>query len=55
MLSLLRPQNAFVWGWFFPTLGAVSGFVTAMPYFLLTNPRRARGVRPAEAGRGTGS
>ncbi|SRR5579863_2189633 len=40
MLSLLRPQNAFQLEWFFPALGAVSGFLTAIPYFFLTNPRR---------------
>ena len=40
LFSFLRPQNAFQLEWFFPTLGAVSGFLTAIPYFFLTNPRR---------------
>lgn len=50
MFSLIRPQNGFVWEWFFPTLGAISGLLTAMPYFLLTNPRRPPS-RPATVGR----
>jgi hypothetical protein len=40
--ALLRAQNAFSLEWFFPTLGSVSGFLTAIPYFLLTNPKCPR-------------